>query len=374
MKKLFVVIASVALIAAFAVSAPAADWSMYGNARMATFIVDQDLGDVTFALATGDDDDEDLQWDLQGNSRVGATVKNENISARFEYGTGVNLRRLYGEYDFGGFKLKIGQDYTPVTEFISGQAFDADLGLIGAGNFYGGRAPQIAVSFPMGASSLEVAFITPTGTAALGLTVAEDVDETLPRIEAKFKYSTDAFSFHVFGGYQTYEIETAAGALVSDPDIDSTVIGVGGTLNLGPLTLGAQVSDGENIGVPWFDYFDGATYPSGTGIPGGTPSFAAGNLEDVDTMMWMVNGIWKVSDTLSLEGGVGFKEDEISIAGAKDNDMMIYYVQALIEIAPGMTLQPEFGVIDWADSFFPGPNGDDEGDVTYYGAKWQINF
>jgi hypothetical protein len=371
MKKLFVIIASVALIAAFAVSAPAADWSFYGNARMATFIVDQDFGDATFALATGDDDDEDLVWDLQGNSRVGATVKGDNLSARFEYGTGVNLRRLYGEYDFGGFKLKIGQDYTPVTEFISGQAFDTDLGLIGAGNFYGGRAPQIAVSF----GNFEVAFIRPTGTAALGLTVAEDVDETLPRIEAKFKYSGDAFSFHVFGGYQTYEIETAAGALVSDPDIDSTVIGVGGTFNLGPLTLGAQVSDGENIGVPWFHYNGNEAYPSGQSavIPGGVPTFAAGDLRDVDTMQWMVNGIWKVSDTLSLEGGVGFKEDDIDVPGAQDDDQMIYYVQALIEIAPGVTLQPEVGVIDYKDSFFPSPN-DDEGDVTYYGAKWQINF
>ena len=148
MKKLFVVIVSVALIAAFAVPASANEWSFYGNARMATFSIDRDFGDLVYSpLDTGDTDDEGLQWALQGNSRVGATVKGENLSARFEYGTGVNLRRLYGEYDFGGWSLLIGQDYTPVTEFISGQVFDADLGLIGTGAFYGSRRPQLRATF-----------------------------------------------------------------------------------------------------------------------------------------------------------------------------------------------------------------------------------
>ena len=135
MKKLFVIFASIALVAAFAVSASATEWSLYGSARLGTFITSQDFGDTTFNNSIGDNDDDDLQWDL-ANSRVGANVKGDNIKAQFEAsvagrsGNNVGTRRLYGVYDFGSVKLKIGQDYGPLDQFISGQAFGGDLGLL----------------------------------------------------------------------------------------------------------------------------------------------------------------------------------------------------------------------------------------------------
>ncbi len=182
MKKLFVIFASIALVAAFAVSASATEWSLYGNARMATFIVDQDFGDASFNNAIGDNDDDDLQWDLQGNSRVGANIKGDNIKAQFEYGTGVNLRRLYGIYDFGGWSLKIGQDYGPLDQFISGQVFGADLGLLAVGTFYGLRRQRISFA----AGDFVVSLVKP-GSGALSATsgtLTQDVDEELPTIEA----------------------------------------------------------------------------------------------------------------------------------------------------------------------------------------------
>jgi hypothetical protein len=404
MKKLFVVIASVVLIAAFAVPASAAEWSLYGNARIATWIVDQDFGEKTFSpLGTRDTSDEELIWTLQTNSRVGANIKGENLKAQFEYGTGVNLRRLYGEYDFGGWKLLIGQDYTPVTEFISGQAFD-DLGLIGFGAFYGSRHPQLRFTF----GNFEVALVEPSGVEDLDVT-GGDPDVTLPKIEAKFKMARDNFSFHVFGGYQTYEIEAPAVGLTTggtgkDQDVDSTVIGVGGTLNLGPLTLGAQVSQGENIGVTWFSYgAPGTTSFSGpqsslaflAGLPGrdvigGFPSVIAGKIYDVDTLQWFVNGIWKTSDKLSFEVGIGFKEDDYDIPASaiaglpgvpagvslKEDEIFTYYVNAVWEVAPGVFILPEVGLIDYKDGPISGavPKLEDDGDVQYFGAKWQINF
>jgi hypothetical protein len=402
MKKLFVLIASIALIAAFAVPASAADWSLYGNARIATWIVDQDFGEKTFSpLGTRDTSDEELIWTLQSNSRVGANIKGENLKAQFEYGTGVNLRRLYGEYDFGGWKLLIGQDYTPVTEFISGQAFD-DLGLIGFGAFYGSRHPQLRFTF----GNFEVALVEPGGVTALTVS-GGDADATLPKIEAKFKMARDNFSFHVFGGYQTYEIEAPAvglftGGTGKDQDVDSTVIGVGGTLNLGPLTLGAQVSQGENVGTTWFSYgapgttsFSGPQSSQaflegfGIGFSSQLPSVIAGKIYDVDTLQWFVNGIWKTSDKLSFELGIGFKEDDYDIPASaltsigapagvslKDDEIFTYYVNAVWEVAPGVFILPEVGIIDYEDGPISGavPKLEDDGDVTYFGAKWQINF
>ena len=102
------------------------------------------------------------QWALQGNSRIGATIKGDMIEARFEYGTGVNrARRLYGVWKFTeGWGLKVGQDYTPITFFLSGQAFDDDAGLLQVGNAYGSRRGQLALEGKAGPGTLKVAAIT----------------------------------------------------------------------------------------------------------------------------------------------------------------------------------------------------------------------
>jgi hypothetical protein len=76
MKKFTIIIAALALVC-FAVPAMAVDWNFYGNARMATYYVSNDQANSKTT---------DLKWDLQGNSRVGATIKAENISGRFEFG------------------------------------------------------------------------------------------------------------------------------------------------------------------------------------------------------------------------------------------------------------------------------------------------
>ncbi len=111
MKKLLIIFAVLCLAA----PAMAADWNFYGSARMATFysIADKDI--------EGDNDTINRTlWDLQGNSRFGANVKvNDQIGGGFEYGTGVNLRKLFGTYTFGGgSELLIGQTYTPLGSHV----------------------------------------------------------------------------------------------------------------------------------------------------------------------------------------------------------------------------------------------------------------
>ena len=77
MKKLLIIFAVLCLAA----PAMAADWNFYGSARMATFysIVDKDLNNDNDTVNR-------TQWDQQGNSRIGATVKvNDQIGGGFEY-------------------------------------------------------------------------------------------------------------------------------------------------------------------------------------------------------------------------------------------------------------------------------------------------
>jgi hypothetical protein len=346
MKKLFVIFASVALVAAFAVSASAADWSLYGSARMATYFTDDDPGGTV-------DSTDDLEWDLQSNSRVGANVKNDAVSGQFEYGTGINLRRLYGVWDTGSVKFKVGQDYTPVKQFISGQVYAGDLGLLGNGTAYGSRKPQLALDF----GAFQIAAIQPTSGAPTGACAFDQAEETLPNIEAAFGFKQDMFFVNVIGGYQTFDAQDSAG-VASDESIDSTVIGVDGGVNLGAAYVKAAFSiysNGGNAG--WYQ-------------AGSATSNATNDIDDSDTTMYALVAGFKASDKLTIEAGYGFRSIESDVTGAKDDDETAYYIQAVIQLAPGVFVIPEFGTFDRDDD----SAGVDEGDLTYYGAKWQINF
>jgi hypothetical protein len=60
-------------------------------------------------------DTKNISEALQGPTPVSAQRLKfpTNCPARFEYGTTVNVRLLYGEWNFGAGKLLVGQDYLP---------------------------------------------------------------------------------------------------------------------------------------------------------------------------------------------------------------------------------------------------------------------
>ena len=89
--------------------------------------------------------DAGTQWYLQGNSRLGAKVKADKVTGQIELATtasstdsagdgAVNTRRAYGSWKFSdNAYLKVGKDYSPVTDFISNQWYDGDNDLLGNG-------------------------------------------------------------------------------------------------------------------------------------------------------------------------------------------------------------------------------------------------
>ena len=358
MKKLIMVIAALALIASPAL---AVDWNFYGSARMQTAYVSQDFGDTVDAA--GNDDDSDVSWDWGGNSRFGAKVKAENVSGLMEVGIRstteggdqtVNSRRLFGEWKFGAGKFKVGKDYTPVSQFVSGQAFgdspagSLDNGLLGQGAFYGGRQGQLALSF----GGFTVALITPS-SSAFGLTTAE-VDEYLPKIEAKWGMSLDMFSFNIMGGYQTYELDGP------DESIDSWVVGGDAAVTFGPAYIKAALSYSQNGG--------NAGWAAGSGI------WQAGDVEDTDTLQAALMAGFKFTDMVTFEAGYGYRDNSYDAAGFSDNTPWEVYGQAVIALAPGVWVIPEIGYRDNDQYAGGGSNGDDAGSRMYVNAKWQIDF
>jgi hypothetical protein len=374
MKKLAILIAAVAFVC-FSVPAMAVDWNFYGNARMQTFYTSDDLGDKE--TAGGDDGDSDLRWDLQGNSRLGVNVKAENIKGQVELGlkakegTGdedVGTRRIYGVWNFGAGTLKVGKDYSPWTQFISGQVFDTDLGLLEFGAPYGGRPAQVALGF----GGFEVAFLnqkdsqltTDDGAA----TTAGDIDTMLPKFEASYGMSFDNFSFKVMGGYQYYSIEGVRSLVDGnrdDLDVTSYAIGGGGTFAFGPASIGAQIQYGRNMGnAGWLASYKGYDEARWDGDD---------DVNDVDSLGGILNATLKVSDMLSFEAGVGYQQNDPKDApNGFDEKTKTYsaYLNSVIALAPGVFIVPEVGILDFGND----PQDDDDGKQFYLGGKWQINF
>ena len=369
MRKLLIVLAAFALVVAYTLPAMAADWGFYGSARMTTFMDDVDPGG-------GAESDTDLTWALQGNSRFGATVKAGEVGGGFEYGTGVNLRKLYGTMPLGGGTLLVGQTYSPVNLFYSNQVWGGDAGLLDVGGVYGGRNPMLQYSV----GSLKVALLQPTtgsvcpegsaagfefdpttggstAVAAVPGVGAVNTNTTMPKIEASYGLKAGPVALKFVLGYNSYEEETAAKSY----DINSMILGVGFKIGFGAVSIGGNVYTGTNTGNYglWQRGADDATYNA-----------TSDDIDDTDTMGYLIVVGFKTSDTLKLELGYAHNEHDSDVTGAKTDDSSGMYVQAAITMGKGCYIVPEIGVIDLGDN----AAGTEEGDITYYGAKWQINF
>ncbi len=370
MKKIIFIMAAVALIASPAL---AVDWNFYGSARMATFYESRDFGNGAFTdlddggltPKLGADQDARLSWDLQGNSRLGATVKAENIGGRFEFGineSDVTSRRIFGTWDFGAATLKVGKDYTPISQFTSGQVFGSDAGLLGLGAAYGSRVGQISLSF----GGFEIAAIDNQGGAIDNLTTG-DVDKYLPRLEAKFGMSFDTWNFNVRGGYQYYEIEDA-GILSKSVDVDSYILGADVGFNFGPFTLRGAGSFGQNFNEAGWAF---GSFTGGPGAP--NASFTGGsNTDDVKVWQAMAAGAFKFTDQLTFELGGGYYKADPDANFVKSSSGVALYGQAVIGMAPGVFLVPEAGYNTYLADY--DGNGFSAGKQIYLGAKWQIDF
>jgi hypothetical protein len=371
MKKLILAIAVVALIASPAL---AVDWNFYGSARVITWYSSTDLGDGTTVVGGDDDSDDSIAWGSNGhdNSRFGARVKAENVSGRVEIqlkaspggdpGGDITVedRLIYGEWKFGAGKLLVGKAYTPVSQFVSGQAYDEDIGLLSIGAAYGQRIAGLQLSF----GGLTVALLEPNSTLLGGMTLG-DVDTYLPKIEASYAMSLDMFNFAVMGGYQTYTIDD--GGLAGrdgNVDVDSYLVGGNVGVNFGPAYVKGAVSYGENIANAAWDIpglYTAGAFAAWDGTDG---------TDDVTTLQWALVGGFKFTDQVTFEAGFGWRNDDPDANGLDDQTLWSTYGQAVISMAPGVWIIPEIGYQDYGDL----QNDDDAGAKFYAGAKWQIDF
>jgi len=127
-----------------------------------------------------------------------------------------------------------------------------------------------------------------------------DTDVTIPKIDLSFDLKTDVFFVNAFLGYQTFDLESSVVGQ-KDVSIDSTVFGVGGGANFGPMFVKAGVHAGSNLG----DF--GAYNPLGMGASAViTP--ATGKVEDNDALGYLLVVGFKAGDAATIEAGYGYQE------------------------------------------------------------------
>ena len=358
MKKLIIIIAAIALVGTCVVPAMA-DVDLYGSARMWTYWVDKEES------ATREYDDGDLLWKLGPFSRFGANFKSDKITGKFELDardTGksassvgdMRLRLLYGEYDFGSYKLLVGQNW-PLTDWAVSM-----IQVTGGGiQPYGGmgaaiaRKPQIRLTF----GDLKLAFLTPnTSTTYEG---QEDTDTILPQIEARYTFKLDNSLIDILGAYQYMKY-------VDDVDngesVSSYVLGARGKFNFGPLYLNLTAKYQVN----------GGNYGMSDAVA------TSAILEDgelKDNKAYGFAGVlgYKVSDTFTIEGTYGYIKSDDDVDGDFEDDAQGYGITAKFTVAPGVYLIPEIVVLDGMDKT-DSEGARDEGKVTNFGMVWRIDF
>ena len=397
MKKLFILGTAIALVAAFTLPAMAAEWSFYGSTRMQTFY-EKDSKDVMNGLAAGiapatQFEDSDTTWLQQGNSRIGARVKAGDIAGRFEYGTGVNLRLLYATWNFGPGKLLVGQDYPPMYTTVASMCGapsygGGDCGLLGYGANYTNRYDQLKLLF----GSFQFAAIEPVNNAVIGaapaLTAATEYDTTIPKLEAKYSFGYGPMAFDVWGGYNSTDAvdRYAAGGVMTEKEmsIDAWVFGGRAKYGVGPIYLRGSLYFGQNTGNYGMNerFGRGATV---TTINRAARDVTGRDVVDNDTVGFNLVGGFKLSDMVTFEigyGSVNYERENAAIAGAvvggvtikEESESSAYYLQAKISPAKNVFIVPEIGKIDFNEYKVTGAADVDQGDVTYYGVKWHINF
>ena len=324
MRKLIVLLSAIAFVVAYTVPAIADGGSYYGHARMSTFMDSKSKE----KSCTGFDDD-DLTWVIQLNARVAATAKAGAVGGRFE----------------------LGREYAPVTTLYGDQIWVDDLGLLDWGMPYAGRQDQVAMQM----GGLQVALLRPSTpeVAAFNIAKTSDIDTIMPKIEVSYDFTAGPVGVGVFGGMNNYD---EVDATDQDTSIDSNVMGILANAVFGRCLCKAGTYFGTNLGTYGF-------------AGGGKPTYTT-KLNDSHDMGYFFVAGFKASDTLSVQAGYGYSEREVGVAGSKTDDGAAYYVQAKIDFAKNICVVPEIGKFDYKDN----AAGLDEGDLTYFSAKWEIRF
>jgi hypothetical protein len=387
-----------------------ADWAFYGSVRMWTawesvdnntppqlssqgtpgsFFQNATSKARAFSIGTTTYDDADLAWLLQGNSRIGARVKWGNVGGAFEYGSGPNLRLLFGTWNFGPATLLIGQDYGSYDYRVSNVCGPggAECNGIGLGSIYPGRTPQLKLLMGGFKLSLEqtqafASFSPTTTTPILPTTLLLNNNQTtagtgfietdfqLPRIAASYTFNAGPGQFFIGGQYNTYKEIYGVGGQERTNTIDAWTLGAGTKLAFGPFYANATFQYGKNPNNAGSG--PATLYPSVQ-----LYSSALDKSEDSEYLAAQLILGFKLTDSMAFEGGIIWQNGEVQSPTTQisfEQNTYAYYIQMTWSPVKNVFIVPEIGIIDYDKLKSSGSADLNYGDLTWFGVKWQINF
>ena len=351
------VIVWVAVLCMVATSAYASEWKFYGSARVHTMYqkVENQSGSI---------DNTNFSEALQTNSRIGANVKvNDALTGGFEYGAGngvANVRRLYGEWNFGGGSLLVGREWTPLNIAYSNQvygnaALGYDAALDGIGDTTGYVGPMLRLSY----GNFQIAAVAPDLT--YNTPGASSTQVMIPAIEVYYKIPMNNWNIQMAGGYQTFDVYNAANQTGQSFSVDSYTGAVGVDVTLQAFTLAGIVHAGQNEG----NLIDILPIDAGTTFAGYS-SFATGTIVDNESYGFNLIATYTANEMFKFETGYGYIKTKYDTSTAAKDDAKSYYLQSVITLAPGVTITPEIGRIDFKQAT--------QDQITYAAVKWQLDF
>jgi hypothetical protein len=306
-------------------------------------------------------------------SRFGAKFKGDKVGGHFELDARVNqadtdtdgasgvgnmrLRLLYGTWDFGAGQFLIGQNYPLYNFAISSVAFTTGgLQQWGGVAYANPRVSQVRLTF----GDFKVAFLTPNTKDDGGGTYDYTTETVFPKVELEYDMKFDALAFHFVGGYQT---DDALNSADDSKSISSYVLAASGKANFGPLYVNLALSyriNGDNYGV-WTAVNEES-------------QFVDGDFQDTTTFGAAGAIGFKVNDMLTIEASAGYLNAEYDKLDSAEDTARSYAVLAKIQLAPGVSMQPEYVVLDKDKVKDAAGIETDQGKQTAIGIWWKIDF
>jgi hypothetical protein len=290
------------------------------------------------------------------------------------------LRQWGGEYDFGGYKVFIGNAYTPIfiRSDLMGRNDIVYLQYMGVTPYL--RRQMARLTMPLGIGTFKVAAIKPAAKRVVDakgtwITGPPDVqtfstvnDLVMPKIEAAYDITTKTGEYYVSGGYVlTREVVKATG---DKYDISSYYAGAYACNAFGPLTVKASGYLSQN-GSEYDD--DGAALLSAV------YNTSRNTIENTTGFGCHLAASYKINDKYSIQGGYGFVHWEVANANAalpkNEEENAMFYINMPIQFSKPLsfTITPEICIFDNKDSK-AGNVKIDQGKKSYYGVTWLVKF
>jgi hypothetical protein len=362
------------------------DWTLGGSARLDVGWRSQDLGEARKEFEIGAADKlKDFFLTVPSNTRIFAKAVNGNLTGYTELGLSpgnadwgidaeVKVRHVYLGYDMGGGNsLLLGQTWTCVAEDSPNQRLFDDNGLMGVGDLYLGRHPQIRFIHTQDKMTFQVAIednraITPeevgqalddfTGGYLSGLLATEPsylVEDTTPGIALSLSYDGGSFLITPSLYAQQYKLkadelnpdtgEAAEG--VDDIKVTSYVLALDGALKFEGLTLSGEAWWGQNVAL--------IAYITN----GGNPVFGL-TVPDIESVNFDIKDIKSYGGWLQLAAplkpgtlyvGAGYQKAESGVdiveGSIDDYTAMGFFINYEYPIVKNFTMTPEVAYYDY---------------------------